>query len=352
MRSSPRILIIRTDRLGDMILSTPVIRALRSAFPDAYLGMMVCPDHWELLDGNPDLNVVIAYDKDGSEKGIAGTLRFAKRLRSHRFNTALILHSTDRVIFMSWLAGIRRRIGYARRLSWLLTDRFPYVKREGTQHELDYNLDLLKALGVESKERTLRVMTNAAQEAKVEAFLRTHGIDGTIPFIVLHPGASCPSKRWPAKRFAAVGDYFAKKHGTRIIVVTGPGEIQHGENVLSRMKEPSIAALGVFSLGELACLLRKARCLISNDSGPVHLACAVQTPVVAIFGRWGGGLSPTRWGPTGPRSLALHHDVGCRPCLAHRCPIGFVCLEAVSVEEVIAAAQHVAGLKTSGTFAS
>ena len=135
------------------------------------------------------------------------------------------------------------------------------------------------------------------------------------------------------------------RHGAKILVVTGPEEKEHGWAVLQRMRTPAIPAFGKFSLGELGGVFRRARCLVSNDSGPVHLACAVGTPVVSIFGRWGGGLSPTRWGPRGPRSVCLHHDVGCRPCLAHRCPIGFVCLEAVTEEEVIAAVEHVSDFK-------
>lgn len=343
--SAPRILIVRTDRIGDVILSTPAIRALRSAYPNAYLAMMVQPSNRELVEGHPDLNTVILYDKEGPEKSWAGTLRFAARIRSHRFDTALILHSTNRVILLAWLAGIRRRIGYARRLGRLLTDRLPYVKREGSRHELEYNLDLLRLIGVESKERDLLVPTSPIQESKVSDFLKAHTPNGDAPLIAIHPGASCPSKRWPADRFATVADALIEQYGAQVVVVTGPDEIRTGELVLSQMRHPALHALGTLSLGELVCLFRKSRCLISNDSGPVHLACAVKTPVVAIFGRWGGGLSPTRWGPTGPNSVVLHHDVGCRPCLAHRCTIGFACLQAVSVEEVLAAVEHVAGLR-------
>lgn len=343
--NAPRILIVRTDRMGDCILSTPVIRALRVAFPDAYLGMMVRPGNRELVEGHPGLNVVVLYDKEGPERSWRGTLRFAAKLRIHRFDTALILHSTNRVILLAWLAGIRRRIGYARRLAWLLTDSVPYVKREGSRHELEYNLDLLRNLGVESKERDLFVPITPIQEAKVAAFLKAHSTNGEAPLIAIHPGASCPSKRWPADRFAAVADSLIERCGARVVVVTGPDEIATGETVLASMRHPALHALGTLSLGELACLFKQSRALISNDSGPVHLACAMKTPVVAIFGRWGGGLSPTRWGPTEPRSMVLHRDVGCRPCLAHRCPIGFVCLQAISVEEVAAAAIHLAGLR-------
>ena len=344
---SPRILIVRTDRIGDVVLSTPVIRSLREAFPDGYLGMMVRPENRELVEGHPDLDAVLLYDKEGSEKGWMGSCRFASALRAHRFDTAVILHSTNRVILVTWLAGIRRRVGYARRLPWLLTHRLPYVKREGNRHELEYNLDLLRLIGVEGTRRDLLVPIRPEQEAKVDAFLRGHGVVGELPLIVLHPGASCPSKRWPAERFAEVGNLLSTRHGARVVVVTGPDEPSAGREVVSRMWTRATPVLGTFGLGELACLLRRARCLISNDSGPVHLACAVGTPVVTIFGRWGGGLSPTRWGPTGPRSLALHQDVGCRPCLAHRCPIGFVCLQAVTVGEVVAAAEWAGGLCAS-----
>ena len=341
----PRILIIRTDRIGDVILSTPVIRALRKAYPQGYLGMMVRPEHRELVEGNPDLNTVILYDKNGAEKGWQGNLAFARKLKRYRFDTAVILHSTNRVILVSWLAGIRRRVGYARRLGWLLTGRLPYIKKEGERHELEYNLELLRLIGVESKDRELFVPTTPAQEKKVADFLLSHGLGGPAPLVVLHPGASCPSKRWPALRFAAIGNRLSERHGAKIVVLTGPGEQVYGRRVVAEMKRPVVAVLGTFSLGETACLLKKARCLISNDSGPVHLGTAMGTPVVSIFGRWGGGLSPARWGPTGPRSIALHHDIGCRPCLAHDCTIGFACLETVTEQEVLAAAEHVAGFR-------
>jgi len=311
--------------------------------------MMIHPDHRELIEGHPDLDVVILYDKQGREKTLRGNLRFALQLKTHRFDTAVILHSTHRVILVSWLAGIRRRIGYARRLPWLLTDRLPYLKPEGDRHEWEYNVKLLKFLKVSSSDQQLYLPTTAAQQAKVTSFLRDGGHRGDQLLIGLHPGASCPSKRWPPERFAAVADYLIQHHKAQVVVVTGPKESKFGEAVVKRMGHPAIRAFGTFTLGELACLFQKTHCLISNDSGPVHIASAVGTPVVAIFGRWGGGLSPTRWGPTGPNSVSLHHDVGCRPCLAHRCPIGFICLEAVSVEEVLAAVE---GTLHKGTLLS
>ncbi|PIQ82629.1 MAG: hypothetical protein COV76_02585 [Candidatus Omnitrophica bacterium CG11_big_fil_rev_8_21_14_0_20_64_10] len=346
---APRLLIVRTDRIGDLILSTPVFRTLRAQFPGAYLAAMIRPEHRELVDGNPDLNAVIPYDKSGSEKSWIGTVRFAQRLKRDRFDAAVILHSTNRTVLATWLAGIPRRIGYARRLGRLLTDPIPYVKRFGLRHELEYNLDLLARLGVTRRERILTVPVPPAREAEAGRWLKERGIAPGERFVVLHPGASCPSKRWPAERFAETADRLARDFKVRVLLLTGPDGLADGRAVAARVSAPLIEALGGFSLGQTAAVLKRAACLVSNDSGPVHLASAVGTPVVSIFGRWGGGLSPARWGPTGPESRVLHRDVGCRPCLAHRCPIGFVCLSAISVEEVLTAAGQVGKLHPSGT---
>ncbi len=366
---NPRILIIRTDRLGDLVLSTPVIQALRSNFPEGFLAMMIRSAYRELIEGNPDLNEVILFDKQGSERSLFGMLRLAWRLRRKRFDVALILHSTNRVLLVSWLAGIRRRVGYARRLGFLLTDRLPYLKPQGDRHELRYNLDLLKLLGVQADSAaalsalpsptrleagtrawsadspSLRVCIPPDAQRGVARFLSSRGVQPGESLIVLHPGASCPSKRWAPERFAALGDLVIERLGAKVLILTGPHEIRIGREVLRAIRQPALEALGFFRTVELAPLFQRSICLVSNDSGPVHVAAAVGTPVVAIFGRWGGGLSPTRWGPTGPKSIVLHRDVGCRPCLAHRCPIGFVCLSAITVEEVFASVEHLTGLR-------
>lgn len=335
-----RILIVRTDRMGDVILSTPVIRALREAFPNAFLAMMVRPEYRSLIEGHPDLDAVIPYDKDGSERGWLGNWRFIQRLRRYELDTAVILHSTNRVILIAWMAGISRRIGYARRLPWLLTHRLAYVKKYGDRHEWEYNLDLLKLLGIVPRPHPIFVPVDPVAKGRVEAFLRGQGMVPDRPLVAIHPGASCPSKRWPADRFAAVADRLIERYRVQVVVVTGPDQREVGQSVLRKMRHWAIPAFGTLALPDLAALFQKSRCLISNDSGPVHLAAAVGTPVVAIFGRWGGGLSAVRWGPVGNHHQVLHRDVGCRPCLAHRCPIGFLCLEAISVEEVVAAAKR------------
>lgn len=355
---------MRTDRIGDLVLSTPAIRAVRAAYPNGYVALMTQPATRPLVEGHPALNEVIPFDKDGAHRTWSGTRQLARELRARRFDLALILHTTNRVVLLTWLAGIPRRVGYARRLGGLLTTRLPYAKRRGERHELEYTLDLVRAVGIQAQDRTLEIASSPAGRGPVERWLASAGVGSQERLIVLHPGASCPSKRWPAARFAEVADRVADDHAARVAaaegsrttcpswrvaVIVGPGDARVAEEVRRLARAPVLVPPAPFGLAELPWLLRRAAVLVSNDSGPVHVASAVGTPVVAIFGRWGGGLSPTRWGPTGPRSVALHHDVGCRPCLAHRCRIGFVCLQAVTVDEVVQAVRQVTSYQQTVT---
>ncbi len=148
-----RILIVRTDRIGDVLLSTPVIKNLRDAYPNAYIAMMVSPYAKEIVDGNPYLDEVITYDKDGKHKGWLRSAKFAKRLGQKKFDLALILHPTNRVHLVTFFAGIKKRVGYNRKLGFLLTDRVEHTKQLGQKHEVEYNLDLVRYLGIAPQDK-------------------------------------------------------------------------------------------------------------------------------------------------------------------------------------------------------
>ncbi|MFC1666777.1 lipopolysaccharide heptosyltransferase II [Candidatus Omnitrophota bacterium] len=336
-----RILIIRTDRIGDVVLSTPVITATRTAFPDAYIAVMVSAETKEIVTGNPHLNEVILYDKRLKHRGIFQTLGFAMRLKTKRFDLALILHSTTRVNLISFLAGIPKRVGYARgKMDFLLTDRLPYEKRIGEKHEAEYSLDVLRFLGIDAKLSPLVIALKKPDEERIEGLLKEYGLKQGERFAVVHPGASCVSKMWPQEKFAKTADCLIERFGVRVVLVSSPGQIKIGEVARGLMKKGKVLFLcGETSLGELAALLKRASLFISNDSGPVHIACAVGTPVISIFGRNEKGLSPTRWRPLGIKSATLHKEVGCAECLAHNCKKGFLCLNSVTVKEVIEKAE-------------
>jgi lipopolysaccharide heptosyltransferase II len=336
-----RILIVRTDRIGDVLLSTPVIKALRGTYPNAYIAMMVSPYAKDIIDGNPYLDEVIIYDKDGKHKSWGRSLKFSLRLKKRRFDLALVLHPTNRVHLVSCFAGIPRRVGYDRKLGFLLTDKIEHTKHLGQKHELEYNLDLLRHLGIEPKDKTLYIPIKKESEEWTDELFREEAIAKSDKLLAIHPAASCPSKVWPAERFSKVADRLAERYGFKVLIIAGPKDIVSSKVVLENMRHSAVYLGGRTSVSQLASILKRCRLFISNDSGPVHIASAVGTPVISIFGRNQKGLSPKRWGPVGDKDKVLHKEVGCIECLAHNCVKSFACLKAIEVEDVVNAADAV-----------
>ena len=330
-----RILIVRTDRIGDVLLSTPVIKALRDAYPHTYIAMMVSPYAKDIIDGNPYLDEVIIYDKDNRHKNWFSSMRFTTKLKKKKFDLALILHPTNRVHLLTFFARIPRRIGYDRKMGFLLTDRIRHTKQLGQKHELEYNLDLVRYLDIQPQDKTLFMPIRAESEKWVESIFRQEGISQQDKLLAIHPQASCPSKIWPNERFAEAADRLIEKYGFKVLLITGPKDIVLAQNVIKHMHYPAINLSGRTSVSQLASVLKRCRLFISNDSGPVHIASAVGTPVISIFGRNQKGLSPTRWGPTGKNDRILHKEVGCIECLAHNCIKDFACLKAITVDDVL-----------------
>jgi heptosyltransferase-2 len=336
-----------------------VLHELRWQFPHAFIAMMVRPSCRDVVEGHPDLNEVIIYEKEGAHKTISGTIRFARRLRRYEFDTALVLHPSNRSHWIPWLARIPIRIGYNRKGAWLLTHRLPHRKQEGSKHEAIYTLEPLELFGVTPKPPRPLVPLHPAAAHRVDTLLAESSVQPTDRLVAIHPSASCVSKRWMPERFAQVADRLVMEQGVRICLVAGEADARYADRVAHVMRQPALNLASQLSVGELAALLRRCRLLISNDSGPVHVAAAVGIPVVDIFGRNQDGLSPLRWGPLGEGHVILHKEVGCVTCLAHRCDIGFLCLTSLGVDEVYRAAVSVledfqvrGQTPTSGTRAS
>lgn len=336
-----RILIVRTDRIGDVVLSTPAIRAVRDAYPNAYIAMAVAPYAKEIVEGNPFLDEVIVFDKGGREKGLRGTLRFSSRLKEKKFDAAFILHPTNRVHLVTYLAGIPKRIGYDRKLGFLLTDRIEHRKQFGEKHELEYNLDLLEAMGIEATDKAPFIAIKPEAELWADELFKKESILKSDKLLAIHPGASCPSKIWPRERFAEVADALALKYGFKVLLIAGPRDSAVAQEVLAGLRCPVVNLAGKTSVAHLASVLKRCALFISNDSGPVHIASAVGVPVISIFGRSQKGLGPLRWGPVGKDGYVLHKPMGCIECLAHNCRKDFLCLKAITVSDVLKVADSI-----------
>ncbi len=326
--------------MGDVLLTTPAIKAVRDAYPNAYIAVMVRPYADDIVNGNPYLDEVILYDKEGKHKGIIGNLLFILRLKKKRFDLAINFHPTNRSNIIPFLAGIPSRVGYDKKGGIFLTKRLKDNKHLGQKHEIDYNLDLLRAVGIVAKDRQLYMPVKAEDEKIIDRFFILNDLGKNETIVALHPCASCPSKRWPAYRFGRVADELMDKHKVKIVIIGDSSSAKTVKEVETGMLRQPIILSEEHSLGEVAALLKRCKLFISNDSGPVHIAVAVGTPTISIFGRLDPGLSPQRWGPVGPNDIVIHKDVGCEKCLAHNCKLSFKCLDAISVDDVLSAAER------------
>jgi len=345
---TPRILVVRLDRVGDLVLSLPAVQAVRRRHPNAWIAMMTRPYTRALVEGHPlvDETIPYLYEKGGRHCGALGSLRMIREIRKRRFDAALILHPSNRSMLVPFFAGVPLRVGFKSGPWWALTRAVADCRHEGSRHEADLTLDVARAYlddpGVPVEMPEIPV----SREEELRAWRKVEGaIYSDERIVALHPGASCPSKRWPLDRFAELGRRIAAETPYRVAIVGGREDAASGHELAAAIGPRAADLTGRFDLKELAAFLRRTEALVSNDSGPVHVAAAVGTPTVAIFGRVRAGLSSSRWAPLGDRNEVVRKDVGCVECLAHRCPIGFECLSTLGVDEVYDALGRVTALE-------
>lgn len=295
-----RFLITRTDRIGDLVLSTPVFLAVRRQWPDAWIAALTFTENRQILEGNPHLDEVILYDKKGVERSWFGNWMFARKLAAKKFDVVIHLHATNRMHLVTWLAGIPVRVGWDRRLPWALTHVLPYVKKEGKKHEAAYNFELLQFfdIAMPAKLETFFPVTER-WALSLDELLRQMDVPSDKPWIVLSPGASDPAKVWPTEGFAGVTDALARRYDAVFLAIGARQDRSFVQKLCSQARTPVFDLSGRLSLGMLGVLFQRSALLISNDSGPVHMAQAVGTPVVSIFVRTQPGLNPERWKPIG-----------------------------------------------------
>lgn len=331
---SPNILVTRTDRIGDLVLTTPVFKALRDKFPKARIAALVFIGHREVVEGNPFLDEVILYDKEGSEKSIWGQFGFAGRIRKKKFNLVVHCHATNRMHLATWLAGIPVRIGYDRRAPWALTHVKQYDKKFGEKQETEYLFDLLTPLGITRPEvlESFFPVTDRAQRSFNHLMFHLKIPQGK-PWVILSPSASDVTKMWPAEKFSELAARIQRDMDGIVMAIGSAKDKPVVESVREKSNVPILDLGGRLTLGMLAALLKKSAILISNDSGPVHIASAVGCPVVSIFGRYEPGLGPNRWRPLGRNGRIVVKDISKVPCDERK----FTYIDEITVDEVYAA---------------
>ncbi|MDY0211515.1 MAG: lipopolysaccharide heptosyltransferase II [Desulfuromonadaceae bacterium] len=333
--SSKKILVRGTNWIGDAVMTTPALAALRSSCPHAEIVVLVNPLVAPLFQHHPAVDRVLIYAKKGQHCGIRGFFRMARELRRERFDAALLLQNAIEAALLTFAARIPLRAGYAtdgRRL--FLTDPVKVSSEDKKLHHTAYYLTLLERLGLCSKasiQSPAKLCLYLTEQERAWA-RATLGSDNVI---ALNPGAAYGSaKRWFPERFAAVADALVQCFGAKIVLTGGPAEREIGEDIASFMQHDCINMVGKTDVRQLMALLGVSRLLITNDSGPMHVAAALDVPIVAVF----GPTDHTTTSPASARVRIVRKEVECAPCLLRQCPTDHRCMQSINAEDVIAAA--------------
>lgn len=296
--SSPRILIVRLSAIGDVVHTLPVLDALRERFPASFLAWTVDNRAAPLLAGHPALDELIVVQRRWMKSPLQ-IKTFWRRCRSYGFDVTIDVQGLTKSALAAWLSGSRHRIGFAgpdgREFSRRLNND---LVMPAQAHVVERNLELLSPLGISATAPRFRLPCDPAAENRLEQALRSHGI--SEPFALINPSAGWPSKLWPCDRFANVARHLHRYGMPSIILWAGNEERQRAEKVVAASSSQSILAPAT-SLQELIVLCRKASIFVSSDTGPLHIAAAVGTPCVGLY----GPMPASRNGPYGEHCRAI-----------------------------------------------
>ena len=338
-KDPPAALLVRSvNWLGDAVLTTPALGAVRSAFPHSRIALAAKPLVAELFRCHPDVDEILVYDKDGRHAGAAGILRMAGELRRRDFDSAILFQNAFDAGLLAFLAGIPHRAGYAtdgRRL--LLSRAVPVTEEVLRLHHAEYYLHLVEKLGIRRPEKpALRLQVTGEERATMAARLSALGAPTGRTILGINPGATYGSaKRWYPDRFAAVADALSEEWGASVVLMGSVPEMPLSAEIEAAMRRKPVNLAGKTTVRELMALLALCGFLVTNDSGPMHIAAALGVPLVAIFG-------PTDWRTTSPwtrRARIVRVDVDCSPCMRRECDRGHECMLGVTAEMVIDASR-------------
>jgi heptosyltransferase-2 len=322
-----RLLIFSTNWIGDAVMTTPALAAVRSTFFRAEITLVGNPTMAELFRHHPHLDTILVYDKKAQHRGIAGFARFSRQLRRQKFDLAIFFQNAFKAALTAKLAGVPLRAGYRTDgRGPLLSHAVSVGEMERRLHHTCYYLTMLKKLGIGGGDGLLALAVTEKERAEARRRL------GAGNFMAINPGASYgAAKRWIPKRFALVGDRLAEEYGVRVVLTGGTGEKKIGQDIAEAMNSRPLNLIGLTTVRQMMAVISQCRLLVTNDSGPMHVAAALGVPIVAVF----GPTDPQTTSPLSDRSCIVRKEVACAPCLLRRCPIDHRCMQRIAVADVM-----------------
>lgn len=327
------ILILVVKRVGEILLTTPAIRAFRRAFPEATIDVAVDAPMKALLEDNPAINHLILLDPSRA----TDTLAWARRIRKRRYDLTVDFLANPRSAFLSLASGARLRIGLDKRVRRRAYHWYVGPSPAASSYVPDVRLNAVRMLGFEPDGVAMDFFPGEEGRQAGEQRLTEAGIKNSDRFAAMAPLSMVPHKLWPLENFARVADTLIRDHHLPVVLLGGPNEYHFLEETWARMQERPAALLEFRDLNSMGYVLSRACCYIGNDSGVRHLASAVRIPTVTVF----GPTNPREWNELeDPRHPALWKEVSCRAAKCYvDCPFEYHCLDLVTPAEVLEAVE-------------
>lgn len=338
-----KILIRGTNWIGDAILTVPAVDSIRAAYPKAHIAVLAKPWVADIYEMFTAVDEVIIYQKEYDNA--LGVFRLAKLLKKRKFDLAILLQNAIEAAIIAFAAGIPLRAGYDSDCRGILLTHSVHRSEEIRKlHQTDYYLEMVKALGCAAVNKEMHLETKISRQ-EAACVRQKYLPDPEKEIIGIAPGAAYgPAKRWFPARFAAVADKIAGAFACQIILLGGKSDNDTAEEVRSLAQTSVLNLAGNTNLKEAVLLISQCRLFISNDSGLMHVAGALNIPTIAIF----GSTNPQTTSPVGNQSVVIHREVACSPCLKKTCPTDFKCMELITVEDIWQAAQKILLMSSAG----
>jgi heptosyltransferase-2 len=345
-----KIAIMMPNWVGDLVMSTPALRALRGGFPEARLIGIVRPHLTDVLQGTPWLDEVRPFSR--KQRGPEGrSWRLSRQLRGERLDKFLLLTNSLSTAWIAWCSGAKQRIGFARNgRDWMLTHRLKAPRLGGSllpRSAVDHYLDVARAAGVPVGSKQLQLATTGDEERAADRVWDRYRLHDAQHVVVLNTGAAYgPAKNWPNDYYAMLGRQIGEELDAAVLVICGPAEREAAQEIVTRAHHPRVHCLPApLSIGVSKACVRRGHLMVSTDSGPRHFAAAFDVPLITLF-----GSTDPRWSdPYHERAVDLRQPMSCSPCARRVCPLGHHrCMRELTPDRVLSVVrQTLAGCQST-----
>ena len=343
MNQYSKILIVRTDRIGDVILSLPLATTIKKYFPGSRVTFLLREYTKDIVAKHPHVdNILTLIEKKGKTLLLPNILQIKK----HQFDVCIVVSPTFKVALTLFLTGIKKRIGTGYRWYFLLFNNKIFEHRKyGERHELDYNMRMLKSLGIEESIEedsvSFYIHVSHKSEHKVDDVLKNEGIDPHRPIVIIHPGSGGSAVNLPLKKFGDLVELLARELSISLLITGLDSEREMCESLVINEKVKNLA--GLFSLSEMIALINRSQLLIANSTGPIHIAAALKKNVVGFYPKI-RECSPRRWGPFTNKKVIFTPEIDCDNCTRKQCE-ELNCMNSINIDRVFESIKNILNLK-------